>query len=575
MFYLDYSTVVDAYQNLLNGRDDNYIDSGLIGILFLLKNSQPTGKIVSSKRIPVDEKKVTDDINQIFSFTKPSNVLFNPDNFFILPEDYENLILDFLHGKKIDLLSVACVCMQLTNFGDELDPVIFKNTFVNEFNIPPSLLSMCFDFKEDSINLVFVNDLIESGKRKSTLEAVFDNPNKDKNHTITFKPNKDTFWQASFGGDFGRGAFTQKMRPSSNLKELLFLPNGAFQKQLSYQGITVQSNINPHSLNVLYFGPSGTGKSTEARRELVEDKGVNPSNIKQITFHPEYTYTDFVGSLKPNTLYKELNASRIFNTSSDKEMKYEGREPIVEFSFEAGPFVDICIKAANNEKSEPYALIIDEINRGNVPEILGDIFQLLDREATNYSNSNTELQKYLNENTKGNTFEKGLVIPNNLYIYATINPADQNVFPLDTAFKRRWKRKFWDINTAHEHCKDWHLYFCNKKVPWLKFITIINKFLTHTLYLSEDKQLGQFFIKLPSSPSLNDMKEEAVKVFSYLWEDIPKSKTKMIFNNILTFSELSEVLESDKTIDALFSIELAEKIRLKIDVESTDNKIEE
>lgn len=574
MFYLDYSTVVDAYRNLLNGRDDNYIDSGLIGILFLLKNSQPSGEIVSSKRIPVDERKVTDDINHLFSFSKPSSVLFNPDNFFILPDDYEQLILDFLHGKKIDFLSLACVCMQLTGFDDELDPVTFKNTFVNEFNIPPSLLSMCFDFKEDSINLAYVNAPIESAKRKSALEAVFDNPNQLQ--TITFKPHKYTFWQASLGGDFGRGAFTQKMRPSSYLKELLFLPNGVFQKQLSYQGKTVQSNINPHSLNVMYFGPSGTGKSTEARRELVEDKGVNPNNIKQITFHPEYTYTDLVGSLKPITLYKELSASKIFNTSSDYELKYEGREPIVEFSFEAGPFIDICIKAANSEKSEPYALIVDEINRGNVPEILGDIFQLLDRETNNYSNSNTELQKYLNEHTKNNTFEKGLVIPSNLYIYATINPADQNVFPLDTAFKRRWKRKFWDIDTAHKHCTDWYLYFCESKVPWLTFIKIINKFLTHTLHLSEDKQLGQFFIKLPSSPSLNDMKEETVKVFSYLWEDIPKSKRSMIFNNLLTFSELLEVLESDKNIDTLFSSsKLVEKLRLTIDIESTEPKLEE
>lgn len=559
MYYLNYSVVVNAYTNLLVGRE-NQIDSGIIGTLFLMKNSQYTGEISPSYRIPVDESRVTHDINHLFSFVEPVTTPLNPETFFILSEGYDDLIFDILHGSKVDILSLACILLQSEGFDSELNSTQLIQHFIEQFHLPSALVEKCFESSLSPIVLQFVEELETVRNRKIHLEASFPNP--DNKATISFKENNGSNWQTSLGGDFGRGAYTQKMRPSSNLKELIFLPNGTFQRQLSYEGQQIRSHINTSSLNVLYFGPSGTGKSTEARRELIDEKGVDSQrNLTQVTFHPEYTYSDFVGSLKPITLFKTLDGSSVFDTVNATEAKYIDLEPVVEFKFEAGPFVEACLKAANSEPSEPHALIIDEINRGNVPEIMGDIFQLLDREEANKSNSNSELQKYIKEHSQTDIFDRGLVIPSNLYIYATINPADQNVYPLDTAFKRRWKRRYWKINSKHESCVDWELFICGKRVSWPKFLDLINKHITHKLFLSEDKQLGHFFIKYSDSPTLNEVKEETLKVISYLWEDIPKSKRKQVFGSgIFSFSEIHDLLLSTESITKLFAKNIADEL---------------
>lgn len=555
MYYLNYSVVVQALDVLIKKRTTK-IGNGLIGILFLMKHSNILEGISKIKRIPFDMPKVENEINHLFSFKEPKETLSEPNHCYILSENFETETLKSLKDEKIDLLSIAIVCLQSESFESHLSKDELTKLFIQKFNLPSNFIKTCFDFDTESLEIDYVEAPTLVGTRLSLLKKTFGN--KNENHTLTFN---GTFTKDA-GGNFGSGSYTQKLRATGAEKEVIFVPNGEFQNSLSYQGNSIQQPINPLAMNVLYFGPSGTGKSTEARRELIEEKGVDSQrNLTQVTFHPEYTYSDFVGSLKPITLFKTLEGSSIFDAINATEAKYNDLEPVVEFQFEAGPFVEACLKAANSEPSEPHALIIDEINRGNVPEIMGDIFQLLDREETNRSNSNSELKKYIKEHSQSDLFDHGLVIPPNLYIYATINPADQNVYPLDTAFKRRWKRRYWKINSEHGSCSKWKLLICEKSVPWPKFLDLINRHITHKLFLSEDKQLGQFFIKFSDNPTQYEIKEETLKVISYLWEDIPKSKRKQIFgSDIFSFSEIHDLLLSDENLTKLFAKNIADEL---------------
>ena len=144
MYYLNYSTVVSAYTNLLMKRE-NQIDSGIIGTLFLMKNSQYSGEISPSYRIPVDESQVTHDINHLFSFVEPVATTFNPETFFILSEEYDDLILELLHSSKIDILSMACILLQSEGFGSELNSIQLIQLFVEKFNLPLAFVDKCFD----------------------------------------------------------------------------------------------------------------------------------------------------------------------------------------------------------------------------------------------------------------------------------------------------------------------------------------------------------------------------------------------------------------------------------------------
>lgn len=544
MYYLDLSVVTNALDKLINKRASK-IDNGIIAFLFLMKNSNH--RIEASTRISFDEKRVENDINHIFSFQEPITTEFNPNTFFILSENFEDTMLVLLHNEKIDLLAMAVVCLQTVEFVSEYDGKHLIQEFIRLFNLPESLIITCFNTDYNSLELKYSLSRTSSEQRKRVITNLFPNPENYPTLDLEGKFHK------TLGGVFGRGAFTQKMKGTNALKELLFVPNGLLQNGLTYNRSSFKTSLESNSLNVLFFGPSGTGKSTEARRELIEDRGVKSQNIRQITFHPEYTYSDFVGSLKPCTYYKNAMDLSIFDTIDTIEPRYKNKEPIIEFEFQPGPFIASCLDAVNDNDSTPHALIIDEINRGNVPEILGDVFQLLDREENNYSNSNTELLKFISQKSTNKQFEKGLYIPKNLYIYATINPADQNVYPLDTAFKRRWKRRYWDINDSHIYCSNWKINICGKNIDWLNFVKLINRYLTINLSLSEDKQLGQFFIKLSNTPTQKEIEEESLKVISYLWEDIPKSIRNKLFNvDVKTFSHVNKLLLSETNFNSLF-----------------------
>jgi 5-methylcytosine-specific restriction endonuclease McrBC GTP-binding regulatory subunit McrB len=170
----------------------------------------------------------------------------------------------------------------------------------------------------------------------------------------------------------------------------------------------------------IFYGSPGTGKSHKVK-ELIQGK---EDRTERITFHPEFDYSAFVGGYKP--------------TMNGNDIRYE---------FVPQAFTNIYVNAWNNLDKD-YYLVIEEINRGNCAEIFGDIFQLLDRSNDYHISPTKELKEYLQSKFNGNTDINGekLILPPNLNILATMNTSDQSLFPMDSAFKRRWDWEYIPIN---------------------------------------------------------------------------------------------------------------------------------
>lgn len=282
------------------------------------------------------------------------------------------------------------------------------------------------------------------------------------------------------------------------------------------------------SANILFYGVPGCGKSHTVGKKY--ESKVKEEYTIRVVFHPDYTYSDFVGQIMP-VLEKVENKDGI-------------EEEKLQYKFIPGPFTRI-LQLAETYKDQQCLLIIEELNRGNAPAIFGEIFQLLDRNDDGTSrygiyNSDIAEKVYGDKN-------KSIKLPPNLTIVATMNTSDQNVFTMDTAFQRRWQMKHipnrftgesLDEKTINHVAK--HL--PNSEISWGVFAQTINKKM-HTANLgfggTEDKSLGVYFA---TDNDLDDAERFAEKVLKYLWDDAFKLGRKELFNDCS--QGLSAVIEA-------------------------------
>lgn len=300
--------------------------------------------------------------------------------------------------------------------------------------------------------------------------------------------------------------------------------------------VFITSYKNDFARNKILFGAPGTGKSYELNQDAMKLVGKIFQNgryvpdsdyYERVTFHPNYSYAQFVGTYKPVTKI------------------VDGKENI-SYEYVPGAFIRLLVKALKNARDEsvhkPYLLVIEEINRANVAAVFGDIFQLLDRDSNGISEyeieTSEDLRKYLsrNDNLGGKSDDyKKIRFPNNFYIWATMNSADQGVFPMDTAFKRRWEFEYIGIDENEDKVKDYEIPISTtKKVNWNDLRKAINNKLI-TLGINEDKLLGPFFLSKTVLDSALDKGMDFVKLFEskvlmYLFEDAAKMKAKQLFN---------------------------------------------
>ena len=274
--------------------------------------------------------------------------------------------------------------------------------------------------------------------------------------------------------------------------------------------------------NIIYFGAPGTGKSYN----LNKDKG--DMDYERVTFHPDYSYANFVGTYKPVP-----------------------KEESITYTYVPGPFMRSLVKAYKNPE-KPFLLIIEEINRSNVAAVFGDVFQLLDRNEEHVSmypvNATEDMKKYIKSELKEDIEE--ITLPSNLFIWATMNSADQGVFPMDTAFKRRWDFKYFSINTNEELIENTRTFINGEEISWNNLRKQINEELL-SYKINEDKLMGPFF-------AFNEFMNETIpeetfkdifknKIIMYLFEDAAKSRRNELFSGVgkkyVTYSDVCEAFD--------------------------------
>lgn len=295
-------------------------------------------------------------------------------------------------------------------------------------------------------------------------------------------------------------------------------------------------DLSKFSQNRILFGAPGTGKSyklNEDRKKYFNDK------YERVTFHPNYSYAQFVGNYKPKPK---------FRTDGTEYVSYE---------FVAGPFLRTWIKAQNsikNDENTSYLLVIEEINRANVAAVFGDIFQLLDRSTDGTSEyeiaTSEDMREYLIKEGGFAADDVATIrIPNNMYIWATMNSADQGVLPMDSAFKRRWNFEYLGINEGSSKIKDCEITLKPYgTIKWDMLRTSINNGLTEA-GVNEDKLIGPFFLsdKELKSSSIDEIFKS--KLLMYLFEDVLKHRKAKLFKSELnTFSKITEAYNKSEEI---------------------------
>lgn len=394
---------------------------------------------------------------------------------------------------------------------------------------------------------------------------------------------------------------------------------------------------SPFSRNRILFGAPGTGKSFTLNRDRVTLLGAdNEDDYERVTFHPDYSYANFVGTYKPvmvddstevislatekdvlavltdetksaqekyDQLYDRFKGDGLtrlplllglYTDENFKTRKADGSDAAgdnsvernhgkairpyvnlskpssekkdISYEYVPGPFMRMYVKALKNSRTDnikPFLLIIEEINRANVAAVFGDIFQLLDRGddfVSEYPIQATEdIKKYLAKELGGNPNDYNKIkIPDNMFIWATMNSADQGVFPMDTAFKRRWDFSYLGIDDSDQDLQGKYVYLADdksQKVEWNKLRKAINNFLAKEK-INEDKQLGPYFIsrsivvpedgdEIDRERFINTFKN---KVIMYLFEDAAKQKRFRLFEgcfqNSSRYSEICREFEA-------------------------------
>lgn len=445
------------------------------------------------------------------SFLKNILLMDEEEKYIKFVPDYLEKVKSELKGHKISIENLVawtvrfkCFVTENTFSDDELRNAAILS-FLEEYHITKEEFSACFSFDDTSVKFA------AEGVSAVVFRSLF-------RYAEGCEPQTSRLDNAATGvleaHTISESLIKEKLspletRPLDEPSILALLPETEKAPEVIYEtGCT-----SDFSRNRIIFGAPGTGKSYRLAEQARILLGENREPVR-VTFHPEYSYFSFVGSYKP--VMKER----------------EGCEEIG-YDFVPGPFMEAlaeALKEAKQSKSRPHLIIIEEINRARAASVFGDLFQLLDRDSSGVSEFSLRMPKEIRQFLKKSLDcdFTNLRLPDNLFIWATMNSADQGVFPLDTAFKRRWDFEYIGVDENEEALPELFVNLPSGLISWKEMRKYINQRL-EDIGANEDKLLGPFFI---SHNKLNKIKEAdpakvtslfieefKSKVLSYLFED--------------------------------------------------------
>lgn len=505
MKYFSIDSVLTSFESNKNKTSDGFW--GIMSILLSLDC-----KIRPCKQYDLDCQKIATILEGWFSVRKSLRTYNTSATWYAVfsTQWEEQLSLFFKTNQTPNIYDIICWMYQDTSFeniptNEELLSLFCKDTSIRE-EVLKSLFDMSkrdFSFSDSK----FSHDL----KIQKIVEiyGVVDNNNAIKSNGS---------YIVADAGAFQRAPFTQTLYASTENFKCLMITSSA--PNIYYPdnfGEKPKSDSILEPLQVIYYGAPGTGKSHQTDKIVEWDK--ENKFHQRTTFHPDSDYSSFVGCYKPSKENGELT-----------------------YKFIPQAFLNAYVAAWKNPQ-QPYYLIIEEINRGNCAQIFGDIFQLLDRREDGFSKyhitSDTDIATYLKDeafkgmsagelptitdiNTEQIISGEIMQLPSNLHIYATMNTSDQSLFPIDSAFKRRWEWEYKPIEQPNDvKFIDWKIVTDDGfAYDWWKFLTEVNNRIFDTTQ-SEDKKMGYWFTKADAQKRISQ-KKFIGKVLFYLWNDVFK-----------------------------------------------------
>jgi GTPase subunit of restriction endonuclease len=293
----------------------------------------------------------------------------------------------------------------------------------------------------------------------------------------------------------------------------------------------------PFPLQVIVHGCPGSGKSYQ-----LAEQAKKSHYVFRTVFHPESSYSDFVGGLRPQSIYR-IEAEKAEYVGSTLDVP---GEPLVQYVVQPGAFLK-AYQIACLYPTKSVVLIIEELSRGVAAHIFGDTLQLLDRAEegpiSGYSEYEIEARPdikswlLLNEIWNDAVAPGNLRLPPNLYIWATMNRADQNARQLDSAFLRRWDKIYLSYLQKGSYDNETTMYG-GIEVAWGTLRSSVNAGLKQMQGISEDKFVGPYMIPKRRLKDPNAMYED---LWGYLWNDVLKNRASTYFEGVTTFAELGQI----------------------------------
>lgn len=556
MKYFTLKTVVSAYK--ANSETTKNKFWGLLSILSSIDSTVETGTSYDFNTSKVSELLENlfclDDEKKSYSGAATWNIM--------LSKKWTEKVAEQMLGNTPNIYDVLVWYFRTKAFNEDISDTELVKLFLESVHISVDDAKKIFDFR--SKKLEFASSLYAEKDLYSELGIT--------GKCITAESSS----VVAHPGELARAPFIQTLYAGQSTMECLIITPFKFSELYGSQGAHKSKVEN--SDQTIFYGCPGTGKSFEVKRIAEGKDGVDiiwyepatkdnkecrkidyvpteeqkkklANNIFRTTFHPDYDYATFVGCYKPG----------------------KNDEGKLDYRFIPQVFTNAYVSALRHPEDPTY-LIIEEINRGNCAQIFGDLFQLLDRTngVSDYEiKPDAELARYLSGE---GVPSESLKLPANLRIYATMNTSDQSLFPMDSAFKRRWAMEYKSIDYEQEDAKKFKITIGNKVYLWIEFLQMVNEMIVGAT-TSEDKQMGEFFIKGDIG-----VKEFTNKVMFYLWNDVckdlynprrvmatyflrVKNKLEDEKNDYFTFAELFSEKNKDNRLLHEFMLYLEDKYK--------------